>query len=112
MLLKCLWRPQWRDRYLACFDALSEGYCAMVHWEPAAEIEARTARLLPGLFLGRVDGKSPAEYVTDEQDKDRVRRVARALLLEPVATLSAQCVGVRRAAGWDSKLPTRNDLPG
>ena len=35
---------------------------------------------LPGLFLARVDGKSPVEYLTDDNDKNRVRRVARALL--------------------------------
>lgn len=89
MLLKCLWRPQWRERYLACFDSLAKSYLAMVDWEPVDQIESRTAHLLPGLFLGRVDGKSPAEYVTDERDRERVRRTARALLREPVAALSA-----------------------
>lgn len=74
MLLKCLWRPQWREPYLACFDSLARSYLAMVDWEPTDQIEARAAHLLPGLFLGRVDGKSPAEYVTDERDRERVRR--------------------------------------
>ena len=50
-------------------------------------IEARTARLLPGLLLARVDGKSPVEYLTQEKDKDRVRHAASGLLLEPVARL-------------------------
>lgn len=100
MLLKCLWRPQWRDDYLACFDALAASYLAGVDWEVADAIEGRAARLLPGLFLGRVDGKSPAEYVTDERDKDRVRRVARALLLDPVEKLGA----VRDA--WRRELVT------
>lgn len=89
MLLKCLWRPQWRDRYLACFDAAGAAYLAGVTWEPATQVEARVAHLLPGLFLGRVDGKSPAEYVTAEADRDRVRRVARAHLLAPVESLGA-----------------------
>ena len=89
MLLKCLWRPQWRDAYLGCFDALATNYLAGVDWEAAGAIEARVARLLPGLFLGRVDGKSPAEYVTEERDKDRVRRVARALLQDPAEKLGA-----------------------
>ena len=89
MLLKCLWRPQWRDQYLACFDALATNYLEGVDWEAAGAIEARVAQLLPGLFLGRVDGKSPAEYVTAERDKDRVRRVARALLLDPAQKLGA-----------------------
>ena len=26
MLLKCLWRPQWREQYLACYDALASTY--------------------------------------------------------------------------------------
>ena len=98
MLLKCLWRPQWRDRYLACFDTLGAAYLAGVAWEPAAQIEARVARLLPGLFLGRVDGKSPVEYVTAERDREHVRRVARAHLLQPVERLAA----IRDA--WRSEL--------
>ena len=36
-----------------------------------------------------VDGKSPVEYLTADAQKDRVRSVARALLLEPPATLDA-----------------------
>ena len=58
--------------------------CAGVVWEPPAALEARAAHLLPGLFLARVDGKSPVEYITAEPDKDRVRRTARALLAAPV----------------------------
>lgn len=88
MLLKGVWRAQWRERYLECFDALARDYLAGVTWEAAGTIEARTARLLPGLLLGRVDGKSPAEYVTQEPDRERVRRVARALLGAPPATLA------------------------
>ena len=57
-------------------------------WEPRAQIEARTAALLPGLFLARVDGKSPVEYITEDWQRDAVRRVAKRLLLQPVATLA------------------------
>ncbi len=89
MLLKCLWRPQWRERYLACYDALASSYLERVNWEPRAAIESRVAHLLPGLFLGRVDGKSPAEYLSEEKDKQRVRRVARKFLLRPVERLAA-----------------------
>jgi hypothetical protein len=89
LLLKCLWRPQWQAGYLAAFDALAGAYLQSVAWEPAADIEARAAHLLPGLFLGRVDGKSPVEYIEADADRERVRRVARELLLRPVATLGA-----------------------
>jgi hypothetical protein len=39
-------------------------------------------------MLARVDGKSPVEYLTDQAEKDRVRRVARALLAAPVERLN------------------------
>lgn len=88
LLLKCLWTPRAAAAFLACFDRLAATYLYAVQWEPRAAIEARAARLLPGLFLARIDGKSPVEYVTEEADKTRVRRVARALLAAPVAHLS------------------------
>ena len=88
MLLKCLWRPQHGEAYLRCFDALSAAYIDGVNWEPPAQIEERVARLLPGLFLARVDGKSPVEYVTEESQKQQVRQVAVPLLQTPPQQLA------------------------
>ena len=88
LLLKCLWVPDASGRFLACFDRLARAYLSGVSWELPARIEHRAATLLPGLFLARVDGKSPVEYLTDERDKDRVRRVAGALLRNPVQRLA------------------------
>ena len=98
LLLKCVWRPQSQTRYLESFDALAGSYLASVTWEARTDIEARAAHLLPGLFLGRVDGKSPVEYITTDAERDRVRRVARALLLHPVERLA----DVRDA--WQNEL--------
>jgi len=89
MLLKCLYRPESAGAYLACFDVLASAYLAGVDWEPPAAIEVRVARLLPGLLLARVDGKSPVEYLEGEAPRDCVRRVARALLAAPVSRLDA-----------------------
>jgi len=101
LLLKCLWTPTATAGFLGCFDALAAAYLARVDWEPPAAVEARAARLLPGLFLARVDGKSPVEYITTEQDRNRVRRVARALLTHPVEALG----DVRQA--WTKELAWR-----
>jgi aminoglycoside phosphotransferase (APT) family kinase protein len=87
LLLKCIWTPSATASFLACFDALAAAYRAHVSWEPPNALEARAAHLLPGLFLARVDGKSPVEYITSEADKDRVRRTARALLAAQVDRL-------------------------
>ena len=86
LLLKCLARPAAVEAFLACFDALARAYFAGI--PDAVSVEIRAARLLPGLLLARVDGKSPVEYLTTDADKARVRRVASALLVEPPARLA------------------------
>ncbi|HZR04188.1 MAG TPA: phosphotransferase, partial [Burkholderiales bacterium] len=87
MLLKCTWRPQWSNRYLGCFDALAGAYLESVDWEPVQMLERRSAELLPALFLARVDGKSPVEYINEDWQREAVRRVARRLLASPVDRL-------------------------
>lgn len=89
LLLKCLWNHGATKRFLACFDSFAAAYLAGVTWESADALEARAAHLLPGLLLARVDGKSPVEYITDEGARNKVRSVARALLLAPVDRLAA-----------------------
>jgi 5-methylthioribose kinase len=98
LMLKCLWNPPAGARFLDCYAALADAYRAQVDWEPADALEARAAALLPGLFLARVDGKSPVEYVTEESQRERVRRTARALLGAPVTQLA------RVAAAWRGEL--------
>jgi aminoglycoside phosphotransferase (APT) family kinase protein len=98
LLLKCLWRPQHAQAYLACFDRFAAIYLDGVTWEPRASIEARIAGLVPAFLLARIDGKSPIEYVTADPDKDRVRAIARPLVANPCSELAA----IRRA--WASEL--------
>ena len=52
-----------------------------------AGLEARTAALLPCLMLARVDGKSPVEYL-DEQNRQRVRDIAIPLIRKPPHALA------------------------
>ena len=89
LLLKGVWRPDLRSDYLTMFASLCAAYRARVTWEPWTALEARTAALLPGLLLARVDGKSPAEYVTDKRDQNAIRGFARAHLQRPAASLTA-----------------------
>jgi enolase len=93
LLLKTLWVPSAERELLASFDALTDAYLRGVDWESAAALEERAAQLLPALFLARIDGKSPVEYLTDDASKDAVRRAARSMLQQPTDTLD----GVRRA---------------
>ena len=83
LLLKCLWTPASSTDFLRCFKALTTSYLSSVDWELPSDLEARAARLLPGLLLARVDGKSPVEYVTQDHQRERVRRVASTFLVKP-----------------------------
>jgi Ser/Thr protein kinase RdoA (MazF antagonist) len=98
LLLKCLWRPQHARGYLHLFDRLSETYLAGVTWQPPAEMDALTAALLPALLLGRIDGKSKIEYVTDEREKVLVRNFARQF----VATRTDRLAVIR--AAWAQEI--------
>ena len=88
LLLKCLWVPGATEGFLQCFDAFADAYLSGVEWEIRDELEARAAALLPGLLLARVDGKSPAEYLTREADKQTVRKAGSEMLLHPLSQLA------------------------
>jgi len=91
LLLKCLPQRQATSQLLAAYDALATAYFALANFEDRPSLEARVASLLPGLFLARIDGKSPVEYVTNDDDRDHVRRVAIRLIADPPAVLTQIC---------------------
>ncbi len=86
-LLKCLWTPAATAGFFDCFAAMTAAYLDEVGWESPDELEQRAASLLPGLLLARVDGKSPVEYIENEDDRERVRRCARTLLIDAPSRL-------------------------
>ena len=98
LLLKCLWRPQNARGFLHLFKVLTDTYLAGVNWQPRAEMEANTAALLAALLLGRMDGKSPIEYVTEAGEKDMVRAFARGF----IATRTDRLDDIREA--WSEEV--------
>ncbi len=98
LLLKCLPRPEAVDALMESFRMFVAAYLERVDWEPPRRVEARAARLLPALFLARVDGKSPVEYVTAEEQKELIRRTAIGLLEFPPDRL------LDVAAAWHERL--------
>ncbi|HEY5633908.1 MAG TPA: aminoglycoside phosphotransferase family protein [Burkholderiaceae bacterium] len=86
LLLKSAWRPAHHAAYQASFRALARAYLERVRWEPARELEARAATLLPALMLARIDGKSPVEYLRSARNKALVRDFARASMGTPAPT--------------------------
>ena len=78
-----------RAPFCEAFGRLSQAYRNGVAWEAPEAVEARAAALLPALLLARIDGKSPVEYLTRDDEKDAIRRFARPLIVEPIGRLSA-----------------------
>lgn len=104
LLLKAVLLPQHAAALLQSFAALAQAYLQAVRFEPAAELEARTAALLPALALARIDGKSPVEYLVDRPAlQDLVRATARPLIARPTARLQEV------ADAWSEALSSRRD---
>ncbi len=83
LLLKQVAVPARRAKLQDAAQAWVTGYFESVDFEPRWALERRCAQLLPALMLARVDGKSPVEYITAEQDRDRVRAFAIPLIVKP-----------------------------
>ena len=88
LLLKCVHLPSKAADYLHCFDVLSAAYLQGVDWEDAGLLEARACRLLAGMLLARVDGKSPVEYLTQPAQHDFIRSNTIPWLHRPVTRLA------------------------
>jgi 5-methylthioribose kinase len=82
LFLKTFHQPQFAEGY---FNAVREFWKTLS--AEASELvnrgfEALTIRHLGGLMLARIDGKSPVEYIRDEEVKEQVRAVAKQILRE------------------------------
>ncbi|WP_417451579.1 phosphotransferase family protein [Kordiimonas sp.] len=100
LLLKCVWHPGVASLYLTAYSAFTETYMIGVDWEPHDELERRAITLLYAMLLARVDGKSPAEYITTAHQKSVVRDFAKAGLKSPAGSLG------NIARQWRTELQT------
>jgi 5-methylthioribose kinase len=94
LCIKSVYRAARQPRYVEAARRFWEAYDARVEWS----IEAETVRELAILLLARVDGKSPVEYVTSADTKERLRSTARRALVEEVETVEGFVALVEEAA--------------
>ena len=87
LLLKGVLRDERLEAYLFCYAALAQAYLRGVNWEAPVATERRASGLVQAFLLARVDGRSPVEYL-DEPQRQRVRKAARAMLLDGTGSLS------------------------
>jgi aminoglycoside phosphotransferase (APT) family kinase protein len=81
LLLKAVWLDDARLNEAAA--ALVDAYRAGIEWEAANGLLLRAGKLTAALLIARVEGKSPAPYLTDPEHQRIAREQARALILAP-----------------------------
>ena len=86
LLLKAIHLPRSRHRLLGQVNAFWIAYRPHISWEDPTELEKRICALLPVLMLARVDGKSPVEYLSD-QERQTVRDISIPLINSPAMRL-------------------------
>jgi aminoglycoside phosphotransferase (APT) family kinase protein len=82
LLLKALHQPWFGQRYIEAARQFWKEVTSELGPAASGDFEYMTVRHLGALMLARIDGKSPVEYIRDESTKERVRRVAKCILLE------------------------------
>lgn len=89
LLLKAVWLDD--ARLIEAAGALVTAYHHGVDWEDPDGLLLRAGKLTGALLLARVEGKSPAPYLTDPDHQHIVREQARALIraARPVDALAA-----------------------
>jgi len=95
LLLKAVHQPELAQDRLEAARRLWSAYQPLITWEPAGALERRIAQLLPALLLARVDGKSPVEYL-NEDNQHRVRAIAMPMIERPPDRLEQIIAAVHR----------------
>jgi aminoglycoside phosphotransferase (APT) family kinase protein len=93
LLLKAVHLPFIKVSLLRQAQDFAETWLGHFPPEMRADLERRTAALLPCLLLARVDGKSPVEYL-DEANRTRVRALALPMIRQAPSTIGSVIQGV------------------
>jgi hypothetical protein len=97
LLLKSFYRPEWSAQFARLAGRFWEVYRAGI--PPGCDwIERATLSHLGCLLLARIDGKSPAEYITEPALQEKVRQFARRLIISPPAHVSDVFEQAQRSA--------------
>jgi aminoglycoside phosphotransferase (APT) family kinase protein len=103
-LKACTFPTRTRD-YLDLARLFWGSYVAAACPADAYALERDSVGLLGCLLAARVDGKSPAEYLTTETLRDRVRALATTILFDDLSTLEA--VAEETVAAVDAPTPAK-----
>ena len=86
IVLKSAHMRQYSAAILNMLTCMTDTYFGMIDFTDAKELEAECIPLLGILMLARIDGKSPAEYITCEKTRQLVRDMAGELIRGKLTT--------------------------
>ncbi len=85
-ILKAIKHKQWAMSFINLATYTADTYLSRVDFTDPKELEYNTIKVLALLFLARVDGKSPAEYITTSDDKSLIRKISYGILDKDIGT--------------------------
>jgi len=85
LTLKAIRDAGQRQAFVRLMQAFWNGYAETVKFAPSDELERRGMRHLGVCLLARVDGTSPVDYLRDDAQRNKVRRLGRAFLSDGVS---------------------------
>lgn len=90
LTLKAIHQPNLASQFNEASTAFWLAYCAdaPTFANHPIQLQSETIRQMGVLLLARIDGKSPAEYITTDAQKSVARRLARTILGGEVRSLS------------------------
>ncbi len=89
LTLKAIHRPDFVAQYNAAGTAFWSAYCcnSQTFATDPVRLQLETIRQMGVLLLARIDGKSPAEYITTNAQKSLARRLGRMILANEIQSL-------------------------
>lgn len=83
-ILKAVKNKKYAPSYLNMLGYMLEIYFDKMDYMDKKQLENSYVRTLSLLMIARVDGKSPAEYITDDSDKDLIRKLGFTIINEKI----------------------------
>ena len=75
-VLKAVKNKAWAAAYLVMLSSMLDRYFKNVTFMDRGKLESDYVKTWAFIILARVDGKSPAEYIVEDFDKELVRKIA------------------------------------
>jgi 5-methylthioribose kinase len=88
LMLKAVRRPELRDDYFELIQSFWRNYVKEIRALAIADLEWRGVAHWGACLLARIDGTSPVDYLQQDWQRELVRGLGRAVLLDGVASIA------------------------